>query len=89
MTLTSTPRLEARSHNSGIARHSFKESEEGHPVVSRKWFGITGLTYKNADVNPAKVRKKPSWPRSWANFSLLQLYSHRNAWANLTRSGPT
>jgi alpha-mannosidase len=22
------------------------------------------------------------WPRSWANFSLLWLYSHRNAWAN-------
>jgi hypothetical protein len=31
----------------------------------------------------AKVRKLTSWPRSWANFSLLQLYSHRNAWANL------
>ena len=25
----------------------------------------------------------PGWPRSWANFSLLSLYSHRNAWANL------
>jgi hypothetical protein len=40
-----------------------------------------------------QVRKTPSWPRSWANFSLLQLYSHRNTavcgptctfWANLT-----
>ena len=31
----------------------------------------------------AEVSKTPSWPRSWANFSLLQLYSHRNAWANL------
>jgi hypothetical protein len=31
----------------------------------------------------AKVRKTRSWPRSWANFSPLQLYSHRNAWANL------
>jgi hypothetical protein len=31
----------------------------------------------------AKVRKTPSWPRSWANFSLLALYSPRNAWANL------
>ena len=30
-----------------------------------------------------EVRKTPSWPRSWANFSLFQLYSHRNAWANL------
>jgi hypothetical protein len=31
----------------------------------------------------AQVRKMPSWPRSWANFSLLQLYSRRNAWVNL------
>ena len=30
-----------------------------------------------------QVRKTPSWPRSWANFSLLPLYFHRNAWANL------
>ena len=30
-----------------------------------------------------QVRKTPSWPRSWANCSLLWLYSHRNAWANL------
>ena len=22
------------------------------------------------------------WPRSWANFSVLQLYPHMNAWAN-------
>jgi hypothetical protein len=29
------------------------------------------------------AKKTPSWPRSWANFSLLELYSHRNAWANL------
>jgi hypothetical protein len=27
----------------------------------------------------AQVRKTPSWPRSWANFSLLWLDSHRNA----------
>jgi hypothetical protein len=31
----------------------------------------------------SKVRKTPSLPRSWANFSLLQLYSYRNARANL------
>jgi hypothetical protein len=29
------------------------------------------------------ARKMQRWPRSWANFSLLQLYSHRNVWANL------
>ena len=33
--------------------------------------------------SPSQVRKLPSWPRSWANCSLLQLYSQRNAWANL------
>jgi hypothetical protein len=31
----------------------------------------------------ALVRKTPYRPRSWANFSLLSLYSRWNAWANL------
>jgi hypothetical protein len=35
------------------------------------------------DRVPGIVRKTPSWPRSWANFSLLWLYSFWNAWANL------
>ena len=30
-----------------------------------------------------QVRRPPNWPRSWANSSLSQQYSHRNAWANL------
>ena len=30
-----------------------------------------------------QVRKTPSWPRNCANFSLLQLHSHPNVWANL------
>jgi hypothetical protein len=30
-------------------------------------------------LRAALVKKTPSWPRSWANFSLLQLYSRRNA----------
>jgi hypothetical protein len=34
-----------------------------------------------------QVRQTPGWPRSWANSSLLLLYSHRNAWANLRLSG--
>ena len=34
-----------------------------------------------------QVRKTPSWPRSWANSSLLQLCSHRNARADLHISG--
>jgi hypothetical protein len=32
-----------------------------------------------------QVRKTPSWPRSWANFSFL--YYHRNAWADSHRLG--
>jgi hypothetical protein len=41
-----------------------------------------------------QVRKPPSWPRSYADFSLLycfvaELYSHRNALANLDIFGPT
>jgi hypothetical protein len=29
-----------------------------------------------------KVRKTSSWPRSWANFRLLYLNSHRTEWPN-------
>jgi hypothetical protein len=32
---------------------------------------------------PSEKGAKPSWPRSWANFSPLWLYSHRIARANL------
>jgi hypothetical protein len=45
--------LSARQHNHGIARHSFRDAEAGYPVVARKWFGITGLTYSQpSNVNP-------------------------------------
>jgi hypothetical protein len=30
----------------------------------------------NAMAVHGQVRKTPSWPRSWANFSLLWLYSY-------------
>jgi hypothetical protein len=33
------------------------------------------------------VRKTPSWPRSWANFSLLWLNAHRNARAKFRLLG--
>jgi hypothetical protein len=42
---------------------------------------------KAKKAKKGKVRKTPSWPRSWVNTSLLQLYSHRNAWANLRLLG--
>jgi hypothetical protein len=40
----------------------------------------------NAD-DALQVRKAPSRPRSWANLSLLPLYSRRNAQANLQLLG--
>ena len=47
--------LEARRHNSGIARHSFARADEGHPVVSRKWFGVLpGGSYNNPSMNPTR-----------------------------------
>ena len=48
-------------------------------------FGVGG-------ARVTKVRKTPSWPRSWANFSLLSLYSHRNSgihMGQLAYFGPT
>jgi len=38
------------------------------------------------------VRKTPSWPRTWANFNLLQLYSKyslREYMGRLASFGPT
>jgi hypothetical protein len=46
---------------------------------------LTALKVEVAAVkreSAAQVRKTPSWPRSWANLSLLSLYSHWNARAN-------
>ena len=42
-----------------------------------------GFVYCLGQDQCTQVRTMHSWPRSRANFSLLQLYSHRNAWANL------
>ena len=44
--------------------------------------GAVPWLHVRLDERP-KVRKTPRWPRSWASFSLLQLSSHRNAWADL------
>ena len=42
---------------------------------------------KHSTRRPPAVRKTPSWPRSWVNFCLLKLHSHRNVWANLRLLG--
>ena len=45
---------------------------------------IVGIVFPNVQVegpgDVMKVRRTPSWPRGWANFSVLSLYSHKNAW---------
>jgi hypothetical protein len=62
-----------------------------HPGVHAGSYNAT-VCYDPKACSPAQVRKTPSWPRSWANFSLLQLCSHSLGmhrptcivWANLT-----
>ena len=55
----------------------------GSGGASNRWID-TELDAIDVDHgSPSEVRKTPSWPRSWGNFSLLSLYSYRNAWANL------
>ena len=44
-------------------------------ILGRQTYAAAGYTHQ--------VRKTPSLPRSWANFSLLWLHPHRTAWANL------
>jgi hypothetical protein len=45
--------------------------------------GTTFATTYARRLSLEEVREKPSWLRSWVNSSRLQLYSHRNPWANL------
>ena len=45
------------------------------------YIAVAGQRIDKRDFVAAQVRKTLSWPRSWADFSLMQLYSHRNAWA--------
>jgi len=78
--------LDARCHNHGIARHSFGGADDGYPVVARKWFGITGLSYNGPGVNPVakpflgmSAQAAPSVPQS---VTFLQ----RNNQSGQTRS---
>ena len=55
-----------------------------NPPAERACFSqVIILIDASGSMRAEEVRKTPSWPRSWANFSLLSLYSRRNAWVNL------
>jgi hypothetical protein len=49
------------------AHHVFGEVTASRGLPAVPW---TGPVIAGCNVT-AKVRKTPSWPRSWANFSLL------------------
>jgi hypothetical protein len=76
----------------GLCRQGFEASGEvdGHCALSgagihASYTGQAVTCEAERDLNGqlSEVRKTPSWPRIWANSSLLQLYSHRHVWANL------
>jgi hypothetical protein len=56
------------------------------PEIAQAGKNHTIVSYLPLSHIAAQVRKTPSWPRLWANSSLLSR-SHRNAWANLRLLG--
>jgi glycine C-acetyltransferase len=49
---------------------------EGEPKLNFCSSHYLGFAVEPRLKKAAQVRKPPRWPRSWANFSLLQLHSH-------------
>ena len=80
----SYPAFRAVSSLSG--RASLPAAVRGWPIVIVHFDAHPDL-YPDVSTFMPEVRKTPCRPRSWANFSLLQLYSHRNVWANLRLLG--
>jgi hypothetical protein len=80
ITVGSIARTGASEDDLALSEGAVVSLETGHP--NKWWRGTT------VGTRHAQVRKTPSWPRSWANFSLLWLYPHRNAWANFHMLGP-
>ena len=74
MTLTSTPRP-AASSGQWMAE---QQASTMYRITTDFW---GGQVRQLAQLLLGRAR---SWPnRSWANFSLLLLHSHRNTWTNL------
>jgi hypothetical protein len=70
------------------ARVALEEALE-RDVLLRRLPEPLGICRADRELWRGGVRKTPSWPRSWANFSPLQLCSYKNAWANLHILGQT
>jgi hypothetical protein len=62
---------------------ALRRAQRGPRAASHTAAHSLCLIVGRAPLCPRRVRETPSWPRCWANFSLLWLDSHRNAWANL------
>ena len=83
--------FETDAASGGVAYLSHA-AEAGHEVGGRLETGMVLVAVQDICVEglgARQVRKTLSWPRSWANLSLLWLHSHRNAWAKLPYFGPT
>jgi hypothetical protein len=65
-------------HNDVFCRVTIDLTGAGSPAVDREFYFGDAVPDSGTEV-----RKTPRWPRSWANFSLFQLYFRRNTWANL------
>ena len=63
-----------------MVRHGYASAVDGTAMALKAG---TDMDCGDWGARRARVRKRPSWSRSWANFSLLWLYPYWNAWANL------
>ena len=63
-----TPIALTRSRDSDDGHDKFGETDDLKSAVTEK---VKLWTWKVTFAPDPKVRKSPSWPRSWANFSLL------------------
>ena len=63
----------------------FETSNKGSDLSH--WKAPDGAQGRPQDPQP--VRKTPSRPRYWANFSLFEPYPHQESAGRLAASGPT
>jgi hypothetical protein len=77
-TLQQPDRLPSELHLVGVAASCRLPSEQ-LPGLRQE---VAATHWQTLPEAARQVRKTPSWPRSFANFSLLQPFPHSNAWGN-------